>query len=255
MKNRTAFRGGVGRDLLEFFLPGSCLGCGDRMILDAWERRVCPSCLLALRPPPAPLCDRCGIPLGTRPPRTDRCEECREWPAILRYSRSAAILESPADRLVHALKYGGWRALGALMGQRMAEVPLPPAVRHPSTVVVPVPTTRTRRRRRGYNQAAILAEAVGAILELPVIRALVRRPGGTTQVALQPMERGRNVLRAFSVGGQSQARRVRGRPVLLVDDVLTTGATAGAAATALASADVAGVTLLTFARALPYRGG
>lgn len=137
----------------------------------------------------------------------------------------------------------------------MARVPLPPAARDPSTVVVPVPTTRTRRRRRGYNQAAVLAEAVGAALDLPVLRALLRRPGGTTQVALQPVERGRNVLRAFSVGEESRARRIRGRPVLLVDDVLTTGATAGAAATALAAAGVSGVTVLTFARALPYRGG
>ncbi|MFP3947491.1 MAG: ComF family protein [Longimicrobiales bacterium] len=246
---------GLCRDLLEFFLPGCCLGCGGRIALDGWERRVCARCLTALRRPPAPLCERCGIPLGSRPPRTDRCEECRGWPPILRHARSAAVLESPADRLVHALKYEGWRALGSLMGDRMARVPLPPAARDPSTVVVPVPTTRTRRRRRGYNQAAVLAEAVGAALDLPVLRALLRRPGGTTQVALQPVERGRNVLRAFSVGEESRARRIRGRPVLLVDDVLTTGATAGAAATALAAAGVSGVTVLTFARALPYRGG
>lgn len=242
----------LGRTLFEFFLPGACLGCGERMPLDQWQGRVCGRCLAGLRPPPAPLCARCGLPLGSRPPRTDECEECRKWPRILRYARSAAVLEAPADRLVHALKYGGWKEVGSLMGERMARVPLPAIDGDPVSVVVPVPTTRTRRRRRGYNQAAVLAGAVGEASGRPVIRALDRRSGGRTQVALQPMERGRNVLRAFSVR-RGEARRVRGRHVLLVDDVLTTGATAGAAAGALTEAGVEGVTLLTFARALPYR--
>ena len=222
------------------------------MALDGWESRVCARCLSGLRPPPAPLCQRCGLPLGSRPPRTDLCEECRAWPPILQHARSATVLEAPADRLVHALKYGGWKALGTLMGERMARVPLPAGGAGPPSVVVPVPTTRTRRRRRGYNQAAVLARAVGAASERPVARALVRRSGGRTQVALQPMERGHNVLRAFSVR-EDETGRVRGRHVLLVDDVLTTGATGGAAARALDEAGVAGVTLLTFTRALPYR--
>lgn len=134
----------------------------------------------------------------------------------------------------------------------MARVSLPAPEAGLPSVVVPVPTTRTRRRRRGYNQAAVLAEAVAAATERPVARALRRCSGGRTQVALQPIERRRNVLRAFSVP-EDEARRVRGRHVLLVDDVLTTGATAGAAAGALDGAGVVGVTLLTFARALPYR--
>lgn len=195
------------------------------------------------------------MPLGSRPPRTDRCEECRTWPSVLRRARSATILEAPADRLVHGLKYGGWRELGSVMGERMAGA-FTPLGRDgaPISVVVPVPTTRTRRRRRGYNQAAVLAEVVGRALGRPVIGALRRRSGGTTQVALQPMERGRNVLRAFSVE-EGEGRRIRGCHVLLVDDVLTTGATACEAARVLESAGVAGVTLVTFARALPYRGG
>lgn len=194
------------------------------------------------------------MPLGSRPPRTDRCEECRSWPSILRRARSATILEAPADRLVHGLKYGGWRELASVMGERMARALMPEGGSAPISVVVPVPTTRTRRRRRGYNQAAVLAEVVGRALERPVVGALRRRSGGTTQVALQPMERGRNVLRVFSVEGVG-GRRIRGRHVLLVDDVLTTGATAGEASRALEAAGVTGVTLVTFARALPYRGG
>lgn len=240
-----------GRDLLEFFLPGSCLGCGQRVPVDRWRSRVCRRCLARLRPPPAPLCERCGIPLGTRPPRTEACEECRGWPEILVRARSATLLEDPADRLVHGLKYGGWRELGPLMGERMArELPR----EADASVVVPIPTTRTRRRRRGYNQAAVLADAVGGALGRPVVDGLRRRAGARTQVALQPLERRRNVLRAFSPR-EEEAGRIRGRHVLLVDDVLTTGATAGAASRALEETGVADVTLLTFARALPYRDG
>lgn len=193
------------------------------------------------------------MPLGTRPVITEACEECREWPASLRFARSAAVLQPPADRLVYGLKYGGWKALGPIMGRRMARLALPPLPPRIERVVVPVPTTRTRRRRRGYNQAAVLAGAVSEALGRPLVRALRRRSGARTQVALQPSERGRNVWRAFSVQPEEEPR-IRDRHVLLVDDVLTTGATAGAASRALESAGVEGVTLLSFARSLPYRG-
>lgn len=237
---------------MEFLLPASCAGCGERIPLERWSERICVRCRSRLRPPPPPRCRRCGLPRGSGAGRGLTCEECREWPSILKGARSAVVLEPPADRLVHALKYGGWRELAGPMGRRMAGVRLPPPGADAETVVVPVPTTRTRRRRRGYNQAGALAAVVAETLERRLIRALRRRSGGRTQVSLQPVERDRNVRRAFSVRPEESAG-LRRRTVLLVDDVLTTGATAVAAARALESADVGGVLLLTFARALPYR--
>lgn len=240
------------RELADFFLPAACAGCGERLPTEGASRRICGRCRSRLRPPAPPLCRRCGLPRGTGAGKARECEECRRWPPILLGARSAVILRPPADRLVHALKYGGWRELAGPLGRRMARVRLPAPARDPHAVVVPVPTTRTRRRRRGYNQAAALATVVARELGLPGVRALRRRPGGRTQVALQPVERDRNVRRAFSARG-AEASRIRGRAVLLVDDVLTTGATAAAAARALESAGARGVVLLTFARALPYR--
>jgi ComF family protein len=157
------------------------------------------------------------------------------------------VLEPPADALVHALKYGGWRALAVPLGRRMARLcPLP------DHLVVPVPTTAARARRRGYNQAALLADAYADALGADRADALVRVREGPSQVELAPDERRSNVDGAFSVPA-GEMERLGGRRVALVDDVLTTGATAGAAARALERAGARGVIVISFARALPGR--
>ncbi len=195
------------------------------------------------------------MPVGTgRTSTSASCQECADWPTILRGARSAVPLVPPADRLVHALKYEGWRELSDLMARRMSRIPLPDGVPWHRAVLVPVPTTRSRRRSRGYNQADALARALSRTVGRPRVRALRRRPGGRTQVALHPDQRRANVSNAFSARPKA-GDRIRGRPVLLVDDVLTTGATATAAARVLEGAGAEGVVALTFARALPYRTG
>jgi ComF family protein len=118
-------------------------------------------------------------------------------------------------------------------------------------VVVPVPTTERRVRERGYNQAALLAERVGRDLRIPVRRGLVRVPGGPSQTSLRAEARRENVRGVFRAGSAS----VADAHVLLVDDVLTTGATAGEAATVLRASGAATVVLLTFARALQDLSG
>jgi ComF family protein len=119
-------------------------------------------------------------------------------------------------------------------------------------VVVPVPTTAARLRERGYNQAALLADGVGRGLGLPVYDALERGGSGRSQTALAPAERRENV-RGACRARRSAARPVAGAHVLLIDDVLTTGATAAEAASALTETGATAVTLVTFARALPGR--
>jgi ComF family protein len=117
--------------------------------------------------------------------------------------------------------------------------------------VVPVPTTKRRLRTRGYNQAYLLAVAVSGEVGRPLHEALERRHGGSTQVGLHPTQRRANVKNAF-VAREDAKARLSGARVLLVDDVLTTGSTAVAAARALVQAGAAEVFLSTFARACPY---
>jgi ComF family protein len=134
-----------------------------------------------------------------------------------------------------------------MMGSRMAS--FCPAGRS-GPVLVPVPTTPGRRRARGYNQADLLADVVARISGLPKVGAL-ERPGGRTQVRLGLRERASNVRGAFRLVA-SHRSRIRGLEVILIDDVLTTGATARSAAETLVEGGALGVRLVTFARALPF---
>lgn len=114
-----------------------------------------------------------------------------------------------------------------------------------------MPTTRRRLLARGYNQAELLAREYARARNLPLWTGLVREETGATQVGLQPSERRANVSGAFQLDGP---RRVMARHVLLVDDVLTTGATAGAAAQTLVAGGAAHVVLVAFGRALTRSG-
>lgn len=233
--------------LVDFLLPSACIACGSRI---AGGGLVCAPCRGRLRPPPAPRCERCDYPAGTghRPGRP--CLECLDWPEALRLARSAVALRPPADVLVHGLKYEGWRELAPLMAELM-ERRLPTALDDlDEHVITCVPTSAAHRRRRGYDQAELLARALAARTGLPFAHLLARRRQKRTQVSLHPQQRMANVRDAFSLrSGAGQP--AGGRDVLLVDDVLTTGATARAAAETLARAGVGRVALVTFARALP----
>ena len=244
-------RGSLARERLDFFLPSACLGCRDHLALERTSELVCGRCRTRLRELPWPRCDRCGYPLGSRAARGTACLECRDWDGELTGARSAVVLRPPADDLVHGLKYGGWAELAVFMGRRMARSAVPPPLATGPYLVVPVPTTRRRMRSRGYNQAHLLASAVADEVDRPLLEALERHEGGATQVGLHPAQRRANVKKAFAVRDDAVAV-LSGARVLLVDDVLTTGATATVTARVLVQAGAVEVFLSTFARACPY---
>ncbi|HET9949126.1 MAG TPA: double zinc ribbon domain-containing protein [Longimicrobiales bacterium] len=234
-------------DLLDLLVPAGCVAC--RAWIPGGRRAplVCARCRSRLRVAPWPRCPRCHHPRGGGRPEGDECRECAAWPPELARARWAYVLAPPAADLVHALKYEGWAELADFMGDAMARLELPPP--GPDTVVVPVPTTPDRLRRRGYNQAELLARRVARARGATVAAVLARRAGGRSQTELGPHERMENVRGAFVPGADAAA--VAGAPVLLVDDVLTTGATAAEAARQLAVLGAREVTLVAFARALP----
>jgi ComF family protein len=153
-------------------------------------------------------------------------------------ARSAFLFDGPARRAVHRLKFSGWRPVAEALGAAMAE-----AWEGRADVVTWVPLTRRRRADRGFDQALALARVVGRRLDAPVLPLVRRVSDGGQQARRGGTERRVAVRGAFAARGRAPAR------VLLVDDVLTTGATAAACAEALARAGAREVSVLTAARA------
>ena len=236
-------------DLAELLLPAGCVCCGTWIPRRERPALVCARCRSRLRVSPWPRCERCHYPRGTGRPEDGECGACRDWDPALTQARHAFTLDPPADDVVHALKYEGWPELAPWMAGDMAKLDIPSSPARLGPVVVPVPTTAERMRVRGYNQAVLLAEHFARLRSLTLDHVLRRVHSGPSQTSLHPSERRANVAGAFAVVEEAIAGW-RGAHVLLVDDVLTTGATASVAAAALVEAGAGAVTLVTYARAL-----
>lgn len=233
----------------ELLLPTRCLGCGGVGVGGHLEP-VCPRCRTRIRDWPGPRCTRCRTP---ELPWGGGCRFCEAWPAELVAARSATLFDGPAAALVHALKYEGWTSLASFLGERMCRSVSDGRV-DPFAAVVPVPSTPGRVRERGFNPARLLADEVSQRLRIPLADALLRVREGPRQIGLPPSQRAANVRDAFVPNGASSGPLLP-EHVLLVDDVLTTGATGVEAAKAAAAIGARRVTLLTFARALPELPG
>lgn len=255
-RGSEAISASIAGQLADFLLPPACAGCGGYLLpprrvvahavvarpavarpglaRSAESRpRMCPECRTRLRAPAHPRCPRCHAPRGTGVGSDRPCAGCHEWPPVLQAARSAVVLRPPADAIVHALKYGGWPELGAELAEWMVGLVRAEPKLLGGRPVVPVPSTQRRLRARGYDQARMLADKLAQETGGTLVDALARREGGESQVALHPGERLANVCGAFFLSSRESSEAIRGRDVLLVDDVLTTGATAGAAAEAL----------------------
>ncbi len=226
--------------VLGFVYPPHCLLC--REPLDEPDG-LCSACWATLGIINGPRCLRCGSP-GV----SDPCANCTDKVFVFTRLYALTPFSQSVQRLVHMLKYQGQtvaaQTLGRALGRMLAGEPLAAA----RPVVVPVPLHGSRQRERGYNQSVLIARAMAPLLDLSVQeRALKRVRATETQTALDSAERGVNMEGAF------RGRRddlVRDRPVLLVDDVVTTGATANACAAALLEAGASEVAVA--AVACPY---
>jgi ComF family protein len=233
--------------LLDIVFPPLCIACREPL---GQGQGFCASCWSQISFLDGPMCACCGLPFGVDPGEGTQCAACLARPpafdrarAIVAYdeaSRGPILSLKHADRLELVPGFSQWLAR---TGRQIIEE---------SELIVPVPLHRTRLWRRRYNQAAELARALGRQTGKAVAtEALIRSRATESQGAMASARaRRRNVLGAFQV---REPALVEGRNVLLIDDVLTTGATAEACARALKRAGAAKVQILALARVV--KGG
>lgn len=241
---RAALR--LGRDAA---LPPLCLSCRELVASEG----LCPACWSRLAFITRPYCDRLGIPFVYDPGPGVLSMQAIADPPAYRRARAAVRYDEVARTLVHAFKYGDRLDLGPTLGRWMAQAGRELTV--DGDALVPVPLHWRRLWARRFNQAALLAQVVGAASGLPVAAGALRRVKPTRQqVGLSASERATNVQGAFRVAPAARGEIV-GRRLILIDDVLTSGATLDGCARALLRAGAADVDALVFARVVdPARG-
>ena len=231
---RVSYWGRLVGLVLDLLFPPRCVACGR---VDTW---LCPECAAGLPRISGTVCVRCGLPLNPGA----LCTRCQKDPLRLEAIRSVTLFGGPVRAAIHLLKYRYVHGLAEPLGELLAGYWQ--AQSTPVDVIVPVPLHSGRQRRRGYNQAALLAHALGRRAGIRVDEGALRRVRRTaSQMRLGAAERRLNVRGAFGCPDG----RVLGQRVLLIDDVCTTGATLEACADALRAAGAEAVWALTLARA------
>jgi ComF family protein len=232
------------QQMLDIVYPPSCIACLAAVQQSA---ALCTACWSAMPFIERPFCERLGTPfthdLG---PGLISPEAIANPPVYGRARAVARFEDGPARQLVHRLKYGDRAELAAPMGRWMARAGaelLPGA-----DLLIPVPLHRRRLFQRRFNQAAVLAQTISGLSGVPADPLVLRRVRPTPpQVGLSRAQRADNVQGAFRVSAEDRAK-VQDRKIVLVDDVMTSGATANAASRVLLRAGAASIDVVVFAR-------
>ncbi len=234
--DRAAALGGW---LLDVAFPPACPACQGMV---SAQDNFCSECFAALKQISAPQCVCCGIPFAFDSGPDAQCPECLAEPPSFDTVRAPLVYDSISAPLIRSLKfhdrYTGLKRAVAMMNASHGERSI--------DLIVPVPLHWRRLLMRRFNQSALLGFALSRTLNVPCLPAALKRTRYTTpQMRLARAERLKNVRNAFAV---PDAASVNGKHVLLVDDVVTTGATVAACAATLKKAGAASVHVLALAR-------
>jgi len=224
----------IKRIALDLLFPRWCVGCGRE------GEFICLPCFRSLPRIMPPLCPKCGRPQSS----AILCPGCAGWQAKIDGIRSPFRFDGVIRQAIHELKYRNLRAIAGLLAQWLNDYLVTNPV--PGEVVVPVPLHPKRLRERGYNQSRLLAKELAKLTGLPLVDdCLIRRRYSPPQARTATVvERRINVANAFFCRDQ----RLKGKQVLLIDDVSTSGATLDGCARALKKAGAASVWGVVLAR-------
>jgi ComF family protein len=235
--------GGACCDLL---YPPACIACGAELCAPRGALQLCDDCLRALGPEASRACRRCGGDVPENPLAPGCCLACQELPLSFDTVIPLGSYDAELRDAVLRMKHASHDALAATVGRLLAERRHEHLADVRADFVIPVPMYWRRRLHRGINSPDVLARCLAASLSIPVrSRVIVRRLNTKPQTSLSPAERRKNVRGAFRV---QRPNVVQGARILLVDDVLTTGATCSEAAKTLKKAGAAMVAVAVVAR-------
>jgi ComF family protein len=224
------------RPLVDFILPHLCPGCQTSMHTPGF----CPACWIALDFIAPPYCPLCGNPSALS--GETLCRSCHMDIPLFNSHRALWVYGTLSRRIIFGLKHGRQRYLANLIAPWL----VPMALSHQVDFLVPVPLHRHRLAKRGFNQAALLASAIGRLTGIPVaLEGLVRPYKTPPQGRFSAQQRKENVLGVFA-----SSRHWDGKNILLIDDVFTTGATLNACCSALRDANAHHVHALTLAKVI-----
>ena len=233
----------VGLQLLDFLYPLHCVLCGTKVPADSGE--LCADCLETFPKNEPPFCPYCGQGRLPQPDPT-LCPSCQGKPFVFDQAWSALLYEGPVRDCLHHFKYRERALLAKPFSDilaHFAETSLPLTG---FDAIIPAPLFSRREKERGYNQSLLLSQPIGPAFGLPLLRhSLIRSRETPSQISLSKEKRLKNVSGAFEVRTPHLIQKKR---LLLVDDILTTGATANACASALKEAGAVSVCVLTLAR-------
>ncbi len=241
---------GLGVAALDSLLPPHCAAC---MTPVASQGLLCARCFTELAPIGRPMCEICGVPFlhpgdaaGQDASGHLLCAACARRPPPFKTARAAFLYNEGSKRLILPFKHADRPELAEVLAARMAIAGR--QLLDEADLVLPVPLHRSRLRTRRYNQAALLAARLARQAGLPMIPGLLRRMRATPYLGTRGAAARAEVLEDAFCVAPGGARLVAGKRLLLVDDVLTSGATAGACARTLLEAGASQVAVIASAR-------
>ena len=238
--------------LFNLIFPAECSLCPNPLETIR-QKYICSDCLKKIKAIGLPVCEKCGKPLVSSFSLVQHplCRECRIMGRYFVFARAVGTYEGVLKKAIWLFKYNGKTGLQDILGSLLID-----RIRHLGWVnnsgekgidiIVPVPLHKTKLKARGYNQSEILAVFMGKKMNIPVSRNnLMRIKATTTQASLKRKERIKNIHNAFSI---RQSEKFSAKRILLIDDVLTTGATSNECSRILKQAGSGDVFVLTLAR-------
>jgi ComF family protein len=231
---------------LNLFYPPVCQICGEERGTAA-EGYIGPACRGRVKFVTAPYCERCGLPFEGEISQPFQCANCQEVTLYFRSARSAVVADGLMLDVIHRYKYSRSLWFEPFLAGLLIDSAAPALAAEAWDFIVPVPLFPVKKREREFNQAERLAARLGRAMKIPVNARLLRRVKPTmTQTRLTRQQRAENVHGAFAFCG---GKKLAGEKIVLLDDVLTTGATTNACARALRRAGAGEICVWTVARA------